>query len=57
MFLHGTGGTADWADADTTWTEAAGRDGFVLALPAQHTRASLRCVRPGGAVDTAWVIL
>ncbi len=30
---------------------------FVLALPAQHTRASLRCVRPGGAVDTAWVIL
>jgi polyhydroxybutyrate depolymerase len=33
LFLHGTGGTADWADADTGWGEAAERDGFLLALP------------------------
>jgi hypothetical protein len=30
---------------------------FVLALPAERQRVSLRCVRPDGAVETAWVAL
>ena len=33
LFLHGTGGTAAWADADTGWGAAAGSEGFLLALP------------------------
>jgi polyhydroxybutyrate depolymerase len=33
LFLHGTGGTAAWAAADTGWPAAAERFGFLLALP------------------------
>ena len=33
VFLHGTGGTPEWVEADTDWAAAAGRCGFVLALP------------------------
>ena len=33
VFLHGTGGTPEWVEADTDWAAAAGREGFVLALP------------------------
>ncbi|MBX9580742.1 MAG: hypothetical protein K2X87_10580 [Gemmataceae bacterium] len=33
VFLHGTGGTAEWADDETGWSALAGREGFALALP------------------------
>jgi polyhydroxybutyrate depolymerase len=33
VFLHGTGGTAAWADAEAGWSTFAAREGFVLALP------------------------
>ncbi|HEX5005007.1 MAG TPA: PHB depolymerase family esterase [Gemmatimonadales bacterium] len=33
MLLHGAGGTAELALANTGWREAADREGFVLALP------------------------
>src|SRR5207244_2145167 len=32
-FLHGTGGTAAWADTEAGWSAFAARQGFVLALP------------------------
>ena len=33
LFLPGTGGTAAWVAADTTWPEVAREEGFVLAVP------------------------
>ena len=33
VFLHGTGGTAAWADGETGWSMHAEREGFALALP------------------------
>lgn len=33
VFLHGTGGTAQWADDETGWSALAAREGFALALP------------------------
>ena len=33
VFLHGTGGTAEWADDEAGWSALAGREGFALALP------------------------
>jgi polyhydroxybutyrate depolymerase len=33
IFLHGTGGTAQWADDETGWSALAAREGFALALP------------------------
>lgn len=33
VFLHGTGGTAEWADEETGWPAFAERHGFVLAVP------------------------
>lgn len=33
MFLHGTGGTAAWADDEAGWSATANREGFVLVLP------------------------
>ena len=33
VFLHGTGGTAAWADDEAGWSAFAAREGFVLALP------------------------
>ena len=33
MFLHGTGATAHWADAETGWSDFAARKGFALILP------------------------
>ncbi|OWK38483.1 alpha/beta hydrolase family esterase [Fimbriiglobus ruber] len=33
VFLHGTGGTADWADGETGWSAAAARENFILAIP------------------------
>ncbi|MGL6096920.1 MAG: alpha/beta hydrolase family esterase [Fimbriiglobus sp.] len=33
VFLHGTGGTAAWADDETGWSAVAARDGFALAVP------------------------
>jgi polyhydroxybutyrate depolymerase len=33
VFLHGAGGTAAWADAETGWSALAAREGFALALP------------------------
>lgn len=33
LFLHGTGGTAAWADGETGWSALAQRAGFALALP------------------------
>lgn len=33
MFLTGTGGTAEWADRETGWSELARREGFALAVP------------------------
>jgi polyhydroxybutyrate depolymerase len=33
IFLHGTGGSAEWADGETEWSGLAGREGFALALP------------------------
>ena len=33
VFLHGTGGTAEWADAETGWSAAAAEQEFVLAVP------------------------
>lgn len=33
IFLTGTGGTAEWADRETGWSELARREGFALAVP------------------------
>jgi polyhydroxybutyrate depolymerase len=33
VFLTGTGGTAEWADRETGWSELAAREGFTLAVP------------------------
>lgn len=33
LFLTGTGGTAEWADRETGWSELARREGFTLAVP------------------------
>ncbi|HEY1189842.1 MAG TPA: hypothetical protein VGE74_19490 [Gemmata sp.] len=33
VFLTGTGGTADWADRETGWSQLARREGFALAVP------------------------
>ncbi|MDB5311405.1 MAG: hypothetical protein JWO38_5607 [Gemmataceae bacterium] len=33
IFLHGAGGSAEWADGETGWSAHAAREGFVLALP------------------------
>jgi polyhydroxybutyrate depolymerase len=33
VFLHGTGGTAAWADGETGWSAIAAREGFAVALP------------------------
>lgn len=33
VFLHGTGGTAAWADDEAGWSAVAVREGFVLAIP------------------------
>src|SRR5205085_10544906 len=33
VFLHGAGGTAAWADAETGWSVLAAREHFALALP------------------------
>lgn len=33
LFLHGTGGTAAWADVEAGWSAFAAKAGFVLALP------------------------
>lgn len=33
VVLHGTGGTADWAEDETGWSHTADRHGFVLAFP------------------------
>lgn len=33
LFLTGTGGTAEWADRETGWSELARREGFALAVP------------------------
>ncbi len=33
IFLTGTGGTAEWADRETGWSELARREGFALAIP------------------------
>jgi len=33
VFLHGAGGTAAWADAETGWSALAARENFALALP------------------------
>ena len=33
IVLHGTGGTAAWADDETGWSAFADREGFALALP------------------------
>ncbi len=33
IFLHGTGGTAAWADTETGWSALAQRERFVLVLP------------------------
>jgi polyhydroxybutyrate depolymerase len=33
MFLHGKGGTADWADRETGWSTLAERERFALVMP------------------------
>lgn len=33
VFLHGTGGTAAWADEEAGWSAFAAREGFALAVP------------------------
>ncbi|QEG25536.1 Alpha/beta hydrolase family protein [Gemmata obscuriglobus] len=33
VFLTGTGGTAEWADRETGWSELARQEGFALAVP------------------------
>ncbi len=33
IFLTGTGGTAEWADRETGWSELAARERFALAIP------------------------
>ncbi len=33
IFLTGTGGTAEWADCETGWSELARREDFALAVP------------------------
>ena len=33
IFLTGTGGTAEWADRETGWSELASHEGFALAIP------------------------
>ncbi|VTS00008.1 Poly(3-hydroxybutyrate) depolymerase-like protein OS=Kosmotoga olearia (strain TBF 19.5.1) GN=Kole_0508 PE=4 SV=1: Abhydrolase_5 [Gemmata massiliana] len=33
IFLTGTGGTAEWANRETGWSELARREGFALAVP------------------------
>lgn len=33
VFLHGAGGTAEWADGETGWSALAGREQFLLVLP------------------------
>ena len=33
IFLHGTGGTAEWADTETDWSALARRERFVLVVP------------------------
>ncbi|HET6573558.1 MAG TPA: PHB depolymerase family esterase, partial [Fimbriiglobus sp.] len=33
IVLHGTGGTAAWADDETGWSAVAAREGFALAIP------------------------
>jgi polyhydroxybutyrate depolymerase len=33
VFLHGTGGTAEWADDEAGWSALAAKEGFALALP------------------------
>lgn len=33
VFLHGKGGTADWADSETGWSEHARKKGYALVLP------------------------
>lgn len=33
VFLHGAGGSAEWADGETGWSQLADREGFALALP------------------------
>lgn len=33
MFLHGAGGSAEWADDETGWSRLAKREGFALVLP------------------------
>ena len=33
VFLHGAGGTAEWADEEAGWSRLAAREGFALALP------------------------
>jgi hypothetical protein len=55
------GGPAD-LELRTTGTPATGRADelgrFVLSLPAERCRASIRCMRPeGGAVESAWVVI
>lgn len=33
IFLHGAGGSAEWADGETGWSALSDREGFALALP------------------------
>ncbi|MCZ2340275.1 MAG: hypothetical protein LC104_00590 [Bacteroidales bacterium] len=33
VVLHGTGGTADWAEDETGWSHTADQEGFLLVLP------------------------
>ena len=33
LFLHGAGGSAEWADEETGWSRLAASEGFALALP------------------------
>lgn len=33
IVLHGTGGTADWAEDETGWSQTADQHGFLLAFP------------------------
>jgi len=42
VFLHGKGGTANWADRETGWYHLAVREGFALAIPEGLAQNPLR---------------
>ncbi|MBP3959452.1 hypothetical protein J8F10_29765 [Gemmata sp. G18] len=58
IFLTGTGGTAEWADRETGWSELARREGFALAvpeaLPPDPTKPPSLLANPPRWNDASW---